>query len=466
VVTSTPRVYLTEDWVKKVSAIVWVAYTPPSGDPNKGIEATADAIREDLTTLKQAGFTGLITYGSAGIMGREFPTIAQSLGFQGIIMGIWDPFNDEEIENARSASSLPIIFGFCVGNEGLHTRYQLTDLSSVMQSLRQSTGKPIATTEEIDDYSDESLLELGDWVFPNAHPYFHSQLDPTLAVRWTQGAFDDLTSKTDRFVFFKEVGLPTAGDSEGKLSEENQDVYYRDLAKTNVRFVYFEAFDQPWKTHLPIEPHWGIFRADRTPKLLGWHLMGIEPTSTPIPETAFYIYRDADSPDNHFSPTGFMGDTGDIHIDPAFEETPNSGQTVIKVVYDAKGYGPNECPYTPPCKWAGVYWQEPPNNWGTDPKWQGKGFDLTGYTRLVFRAKADEARTIEFKVGGINQPYGDSLAYARSKTAKLTQEWQEFEIDLKGADLTHIIGGFVWVTNWERNLGGVTFYLDDIRFEK
>jgi len=457
---------ITPEWIERVKKIVWVAYAPPSADPNNGIEATTNAIREDLITLRQANFTGLVTYGSSGIMGREFPALAESLGFEGVIMGIWDPFNEEEIKNAQSASNLPIILGFCVGNEGLHKRYETPDLAFVMQNLRISTGKPVATTEEIDDYSDNSLIELGDWVFPNVHPYFHSQIEPMLAVRWTKGGFDDFTRRTDRFIFFKEVGLPTAGDESGQLSEANQDLYFRELTKTDVRFVYFEAFDQPWKKHLPIEPHWGIFQSDRTPKLLGWHLMGIEPTPTPLPQIAFHIYQNVDSPENHYNPSGFMGDTGDIHIDPAFEDPPNSDQTVIKVVYDAEGKGPNECLYSPPCRWAGVYWQEPPNNWGTNPEWQGKGFNLTGYTRLVFRAKADQACTIEFKVGGINQTYGDSLAYARSKTAKLTQEWQEFEIDLKNADLTHIIGGFVWVTNWEKNPGGIIFYLDDIRFEK
>jgi exo-beta-1,3-glucanase (GH17 family) len=466
--TFTPKSIplITTEWIERVTRIVWIAYSPPSSDPNRGIEATSDAIRDDLSTLRQANFTGLITYGSSGIMGREFPSLAESLGFEGIIMGIWDPFNEEEIQNAQRASDLPITLGYCVGNEGLHIRYETIDLVSVMENLRKTTGKPVATTEEVDDYSDETLLDLGDWVFPNVHPYFHSQTEPMLAVRWTKGAFDDFKRKTNRFILFKEVGLPTSGGVDGQLSEANQDLYYDELAKTDVHFVYFEAFDQPWKTHLPIEPHWGVFHSDRSPKLLGWHLMGLEPTPTPLPNLAFYIYQNVDSPENHYHPSGYMGDTGDIHIDTAFEDPTNSNQTVIKVVYDAEGKAYNDCSYSPPCKWAGVYWQEPPNNGGKNPEWEGKGFNLTGYTRLVFRAKADKASTIEFMVGGINQTYGDSLTYARKKTAKLTQQWQEFEIDLKDADLSHIIGGFGWVTNWERNPRGVTFYLDEIRFEK
>lgn len=200
------------------------------------------------------------------------------------------------------------------------------------------------------------------------------------------------------------------------------------------------------------------------------------PSTTPAEEArdlqpttgkeSFYVYLDADSPTNHFKPTGYMGDCGDIHIDEACELRPHSGETCLKITYDAKGKAPNECPYSPPCKWAGVYWQHPPNNWGRDTPFKGKGFDLSGYNRLVFWARATKDCKIEFKVGGIDEKYGDSLKFARSKTVKLTEEWQAFSIDLPGADLSHIIGGFCWVSNWDRNPDGITFYLDDVRFEK
>jgi exo-beta-1,3-glucanase (GH17 family) len=216
-------------WEEKVSNIVWVAYSPPTADPEKGIEAAPESIREDLTVLRRAGFTGLVTYSSSGVLGRELPTLAQSQGFQGLIMGIWDPSNQEEIAAAEAAAEFPIVLGFCVGNEGLQKRYEMPALSATIKDLREKTGKPVATTEEIDDYSDENLLQLGDWVFPNTHPYFHNQLDPDAAVRWTQAAYDDFKRRTDRFVLFKEVGLPTAGDSEGKLSETNQERYYQEL---------------------------------------------------------------------------------------------------------------------------------------------------------------------------------------------------------------------------------------------
>jgi exo-beta-1,3-glucanase (GH17 family) len=87
-----------------------------------------------------------------------------------------------------------------------------------MDEIRKATGKPVTTAEAIDRYADPVLLNFGDWVFPNAHPYFHDRYDPAPAVRWTQGAFNELERRSNRFVLFKEVGLPTAGAAVGRVS--------------------------------------------------------------------------------------------------------------------------------------------------------------------------------------------------------------------------------------------------------
>jgi hypothetical protein len=166
--------------------------------------------------------------------------------------------------------------GYGIGNEGLYQnreRYTIPELCSAISDLRISTGKPVATSEEMDDYSfHPELLFVGDWLFPIAHPYWHSTKYPLDAVKWQTTRYNDMVESTDRFVFFKEVGLPTSGAY--GLSEKNHDLYYRELAKTDVHFVYFEGFDQLSKTGSSVEPFWGIFNATRKPKLLGWNLMG------------------------------------------------------------------------------------------------------------------------------------------------------------------------------------------------
>jgi len=158
-----------------------------------------------------------------------------------------------------------------------------------------------------------------------------------------------------------------------------------------------------------------------------------------------------------------MGDVGDIVVLDDWEQNPAKGKTSIRIEYSARGNKPT-CEGGP-CGWAGVYWQEPPGNWGKNEQWKGAGYDLSHYHTLKFSARAERPSVIEFKVGGIVGPYGDSLRPARNYTAHLTQEWTEFTIDLTGADLKYIIGGFAWVANKQRNPNGAVFYVDEIRFE-
>ena len=458
-----------EAWQQKVSSMVWVAYFPTNANPVTGLDPERVSVQADLALLRKAGFTGLLTYGSSGMIGRELPALAQAAGFRGMIVGVWDPKSAQEMVVAKEAGKNPIVSGYCVGNEGLGQRYNIKELSAAMQELRDATSKPTTTAEQLDDYSDPEMQQLGDWIFPTVHPYFHHQLDPEDAVDWTVRAYVRLKRKSGRFVWFKEVGLPTAGSKTENLSEANQNLYYAALAKTEVRFVYFEAFDLPWKNHPPVEPHWGIFHADRSPKVLGQRLLGLPAAGGAAPQSRppelLYIYEDARSDKNHFVPSGFMGDIGDIHVIDAFSEHPHSGMTCIRIDYEARGKGPHSSGGSLPCKFSGVYWQEPANNWGADPKLEGKGLNLSRFNHLTFWARADKPCEIEFKVGGIKAAYGDSLSVARTTIAKLTVDWHAFDIDLRGADLKQVIGGFAWSSTWDKNPDGATFYLDDIRFE-
>ncbi|GAB4503797.1 MAG: hypothetical protein Fur0043_07890 [Anaerolineales bacterium] len=260
------------EWVARVRGIRWVAYSSPT----PAASLTAETIARDLLALKQAGFSGLVTYGSLGKMGMPFLDIAQEVGFEGVIMGIWSPGSQGELRNARQAAALPIVMGYSIGNEGLYQlreRYSLQELCHAIASLREDTAKPVATSEEIDDYLLYPELRLvGDWLFPISHSYWHAVKYALPAVKWQQVYYAALSEKTNRFILLKEVGLPSAGAY--GLSEANQELFYRELAKTEIPFVYFEAFDQPGKTFSSVEPHWGLFHANRTPKALAWNLMG------------------------------------------------------------------------------------------------------------------------------------------------------------------------------------------------
>ncbi|MBF0522140.1 MAG: hypothetical protein HQL24_03680 [Candidatus Omnitrophica bacterium] len=177
-----------------------------------------------------------------------------------------------------------------------------------------------------------------------------------------------------------------------------------------------------------------------------------------IPENnfnPFYVYRDRTSQENHFIPSGFMPNGKCLSFEDGWMLDCHSGKTCIKVVYDIACSNNDQ-------RWAGIYWLNPPNNWGN----RKGGFNLTGAQKLVFWAKGDKGgeNIEEFLVGGILGDYPDSSKVTVGPVI-LTDQWREYTIDLRGKDLSYISGGFGWSANARANPQSCTFYLDDIRFE-
>ena len=168
----------------------------------------------------------------------------------------------------------------------------------------------------------------------------------------------------------------------------------------------------------------------------------------------FAVYLDSNGDGNHFAPSGWMGDYGDIKFNDKSTKNPHGGSSCIQVIYTGKA--------TQGARWAGIYWQNPPNNWGTRPG----GYDLTGAKKFTFWARGEKGgeKIEELKIGGISGEYADSDV-AGIGPVVLTTEWQQFTIDLEGKDLSSISGGFCWATNLDSAPEGCTFYLDDIRYE-
>jgi hypothetical protein len=167
----------------------------------------------------------------------------------------------------------------------------------------------------------------------------------------------------------------------------------------------------------------------------------------------FYVYQGFHSPQNHYAPSGWMGDYGDLRFDD-HAKAPGVDHPVIRVAYSGKaaqGAG-----------WAGIYWQHPANNWGS----REGGFNLNGAKKLVFMARGDKGgETIDqFKIGGITGDFADSGSAAIGPVT-LGKEWKRYEIALDGQELSSISGGFCWTMTRDANPDGGVFYLDNIRFE-
>jgi hypothetical protein len=180
----------------------------------------------------------------------------------------------------------------------------------------------------------------------------------------------------------------------------------------------------------------------------------LKPESKKQQTMPFYVYADRSSLNNHFIPSGWMGDYGDIKHDTASKEDPYLGDSCIKIIYSGKA--------TQGARWAGIFWQNPANNWGNTDA----GFDLSKATKLTFWARGEKGgeRIEEFKVGGIMGEFSDS-DNATIGPVILNKDWTQYSIDLKGKDMSYIIGGFCWSANADNNPEGATFYLDEIRYE-
>jgi hypothetical protein len=168
----------------------------------------------------------------------------------------------------------------------------------------------------------------------------------------------------------------------------------------------------------------------------------------------FDVYTDRWAPNNHFVPSGWMGDYGDIKFNDGWTENAYSGKNCVKVTYTAKA--------SQGAGWMGIFWQNPANNWGS----RDGGFDLTGAKTLSFWARGEKGGEVitEFKVGGINGEYGDSDSVGMGPVV-LASEWKQYAIDLEGVDISYISGGFCFSASKMDNPDGFTIFLDDIKFE-
>ena len=167
----------------------------------------------------------------------------------------------------------------------------------------------------------------------------------------------------------------------------------------------------------------------------------------------FYVFLDENDTRNHYYPSGWVGDYDAIRR-VASGENAYSGKDCLRFKYTGlptQGAG-----------WAGVYWQNPVNNWG-DVK---GGYYLKGAKRLTFYARGEKGgeKIVRFGIGGIGGEYPDS-AKAEIGPVVLEKEWRRHEIDLSDKDLSYISAGFYWMTDKVSNPEGAVFYLDEIKYE-
>lgn len=273
----------------------FVAYTPRGFSVNDGkvMNASRVDIRKDLKILRPY-FDGLITYSATNGI-EDVAGVASELKYRAVIMGIWDPSSEIEINNVLQAyrNHPTLVAAVIVGNEGLYAkRYSPSEVRQAIKQLKKTAPNLAVTTSEpfflyfSADYAD--FFKSHDLLMPNIHPIFEKWFNPNEPAHGITMVID-VTEKLHAAyrlpVLIKETGMPSGETAQGYLPTK-QALFWNGLStrfptSSTMTFAYFEAFDAPWKpAHMASEfpgdhaneAYWGLFTTNGQAKEVVRHL--------------------------------------------------------------------------------------------------------------------------------------------------------------------------------------------------
>lgn len=178
-----------------------------------------------------------------------------------------------------------IVFSVSAGNEACvdwtDHYVPVSRVIKYVRLLKEGVSQPVTYCDNYVPWVSKLKDLVAEIDFISIHTYpvweyknIHESLDYT-----KQNYASVANQYPDKMVIVTEAGWATNSNGRGILphhvSEENQKIYFDDLmkwsSKEKILVFVFEAFDEPWKgSPEPLEPekHWGLFRVDRTPKLV------------------------------------------------------------------------------------------------------------------------------------------------------------------------------------------------------
>ncbi|MDD3643853.1 MAG: glycosyl hydrolase family 17 protein, partial [Candidatus Krumholzibacteria bacterium] len=153
-----------------------------------------------------------------------------------------------------------------------------------VRRVREGVAVPVTVADDFNYWNKSESLELAaqiDFIMLHAHPMWNGlQVEEALAWQREQLAIVR-AMHPGRLVVIGETGWATSMIHEGQQGElikgtpgeAEQRIFYEAVrawagAEREIVF-FFEAFDENWKggtNPAEVEKHWGLFRADRTPK--------------------------------------------------------------------------------------------------------------------------------------------------------------------------------------------------------
>jgi exo-beta-1,3-glucanase (GH17 family) len=195
--------------------------------------------------------------------------------------------NQKKIEKLiELANAYPdIIFSLSVGNEACvewtdHYVHENRVLEFVKE-VQAQTNQPVTFCENYVPwhYKLEKLARAVDFISIHTYPVWeYRHIDE--ALEYTKNNYSSVADKyPDKPVVITEAGWATNSNGRGidpeNVNETYQKIYFEKLMawaeQEGILTFFFEAFDEPWKgSPEPLEPekHWGLYKVDRTPKLV------------------------------------------------------------------------------------------------------------------------------------------------------------------------------------------------------
>lgn len=195
--------------------------------------------------------------------------------------------NEQKIQTlAAWANEFPeIIFSVSAGNEACvdwtDHLVPVSRIISFVQTLKQQVKQPVTFCENYVPWQNKlrPLVAEVDFISLHTYPVWeYKSIDE--AIAYTEAnyrAVADLYPDTP--VVITEAGWATQSNGRGiepsNVNEQFQQQYFQELMQWseqhNILTFFFEAFDENWKGSAhPLEPekHWGVYFADRKPKLV------------------------------------------------------------------------------------------------------------------------------------------------------------------------------------------------------
>ncbi len=272
-----------------------ICYGPHhDGQRPGGPAPTTAEIRQDLH-LMIPHWNLLRIYGSAEFAEPLLVTIRDDGLDMKVMLGVWiapvdTAANDREIQAAVHLANVyrEIVLAVSVGNETQISwsdhKCPLPDLIESVRRVRAQVAVPVTVADDFDFWNKpESRLLAAqiDFITMHAHPMWHG-LQVDAALPWLAGQLAAVQEMhPTRTVVIGETGWATSVHDQGEQAElikgragESEQKQFYDAVRAwadaqQQTVFFFEAFDENWKGGPDpddVEKHWGLFRADRSPK--------------------------------------------------------------------------------------------------------------------------------------------------------------------------------------------------------